>query len=160
MQTIRAFIRHVDSISSVALEMESDHIAVQHGVLSFFDLVSSLTATYNLPLAVVIPDSAIVYRSFLSTSGMAVSRICGIVYQYKKAFESFENEQQLLYEQSVLSSTSADLSSLPGPPEVPGYSRDYVVVFNSSVMDFCNFLWRNRAFNKTDKNALGFMIDR
>ncbi|GJJ70668.1 centromere protein I [Entomortierella parvispora] len=160
MQTIRAFIAHVDNLSSVALELESDHIAIQHGVLSFFDLVSSLTVTYNLPLAVVIPSTAIVYRLFLSTSGMAVSRICGIVYQYKKAFETFENEQQLLYEQSVLSSMPTDLSSLPGPPEVPGYSRDYVIIFNSFVMDFCNFLWRNRAFNKTDKNALGFMIDR
>ncbi|KAG0043009.1 hypothetical protein BGZ83_011936 [Gryganskiella cystojenkinii] len=167
VQTIRAFIRHVDSISGVALEIESDHLAVQHGVLSFFDLVSSLTGTYNLPLAVVIPDSAIVYRSFLSTSGMAVSRICGIVYQYKQAFEAFEQEQQLQYEQMVRATLTngqddADLdpSTLPPAIEVPGYSRDYVVVFNSFVMDICNFLWRNRAFNKSDKNAQGFMIDQ
>ncbi|KAG0200909.1 hypothetical protein BGX28_006156 [Mortierella sp. GBA30] len=172
MQTIRALINHVDSISSVALEMEQDHIAVQHGVLSFFDLVSSLTGTYRLPLAVVIPNSTIVYRCFLSNSGMSVSRICGIVYQFKRAFEAFEQDQQLRYEiliQSQLSNRKGaegdgydpeKQPALPAPAEVPGYSREYVVLFNSFVMDICNFLWRNRAFNKSDKNARGFLMDQ
>lgn len=166
MQTIRAFIEHVDNISSVALEMENDHLAVQHGVLSFFDLVSSFAETYKLPLAVVVPDSTIVYRCFLSDSGMSVSRICGIVYQYKKAFQTFEMEQQLQYEllvQSQLSQQSdagsGQTAAMPEAAQVPGYSRDYVVLFNSFVMDICNFLWRNRAFNKSDKNARGFLMD-
>ncbi|KAF9282788.1 hypothetical protein BGZ68_005746 [Mortierella alpina] len=172
MQTIRAFISHVDSISSVALEMEGDHLAVQHGVLSFFDLISTLTGTYRLPLAVVIPDSTIVYRCFLSSSGMSVSRICGIVYQFKQAFEAFEQDQQLQYEllvQSQLSHREGAVgdgddpekqAAMPAPQEIPGYSREYVVLFNSFVMDICNFLWRNRAFNKSDKNARGFLMDQ
>ncbi|KAF9963863.1 hypothetical protein BGZ70_007145 [Mortierella alpina] len=172
MQTIRAFISHVDSISSVALEMEADHLAVQHGVLSFFDLISTLTGTYRLPLAVVIPDSTIVYRCFLSSSGMSVSRICGIVYQFKQAFEAFEQDQQLQYEllvQSQLSHREGAVgdgddpekqAAMPAPQEIPGYSREYVVLFNSFVMDICNFLWRNRAFNKSDKNARGFLMDQ
>ncbi|CAO3570743.1 unnamed protein product [Mortierella alpina] len=172
MQTIRALISHVDSISSVALEMEADHLAVQHGVLSFFDLISTLTGTYRLPLAVVIPDSTIVYRCFLSSSGMSVSRICGIVYQFKQAFEAFEQDQQLQYELLVQSQLShregvvgdgddaEKQAALPAPQEIPGYSREYVVLFNSFVMDICNFLWRNRAFNKSDKNARGFLMDQ
>ncbi|KAF9955287.1 hypothetical protein BGZ72_003846 [Mortierella alpina] len=172
MQTIRAFIGHVDNISSVALEMEGDHLAVQHGVLSFFDLTSTLTGTYRLPLAVVIPDSTIVYRCFLSSSGMSVSRICGIVYQFKQAFEAFEQDQQLQYELLVQSQLShregaagdiddpEKLAAMPAPQEIPGYSREYVVLFNSFVMDICNFLWRNRAFNKSDKNARGFLMDQ
>ncbi|KAF8975341.1 hypothetical protein BGZ46_009204 [Entomortierella lignicola] len=161
MKSIRAFIRHVDNISSVALEIENNHIAVQHGVLSFFDLTSSLTGTYKLPLAVVIPDSFIVYRLFLSDSGMSVSRICGIIYQYKKAFEEFELEQQLQYDLLVQSQMSSqDGHEIPpAPPETPGYSREYVILFNSFVMDICNFLWRYRAFNKVDKNAQGFLMD-
>ncbi|KAF9984961.1 hypothetical protein BGZ75_003502 [Mortierella antarctica] len=171
MQTIRAFISHVDNISSVALEMEGDHLAVQHGVLSFFDLISSLTGTYRLPLAVVIPDSTIVYRCFLSGSGMSVSRICGIIYQFKQAFEAFEQDQQLQYEllvQSQLSNREGAVgdggdpekqAAIPAPQEIPGYSREYVVLFNSFVMDICNFLWRSRAFNKSDKNARGFLMD-
>ncbi|KAF9103995.1 hypothetical protein BGX27_010277 [Mortierella sp. AM989] len=166
MKTIRAFIGHVDNISAVALEIEHDHIAVQHGVLSFFDLASTLTGSYNLPLAVVIPDSTIVYRCFLSDSGMSISRVCGIIYQYKQAFEAFEQEQQLQYDLLVQSQMSSqdmasngqDAPPAPAPLEVPGYSREYVILFNSFVMDICNFLWRNRAFNRTDKNAQGFLM--
>lgn len=165
MQTIRVFIDHVDSLSSVALEMENDHIAVQHGVLSFFELVPSLTLTYKVPLLVVVPDSTVVYRCFLSDSGMSVSRICGIVYHYKRAFHIFELEQQLQYEQLLQSQISQQNGTGDGPttdipvPQIPGYSRDYVGLFNSFVMDICNFLWRNKAFNKKDKNARGFLLE-
>ncbi|KAF9434135.1 hypothetical protein BGZ76_008508 [Entomortierella beljakovae] len=168
MQTMRAFMTYIDGISCFALEAENNHVAVQHGVLSFFDLASTLTGTYNLPLAVVIPEPAIVYHCFLSDSGMPISRICGIIYQYKQAFEAFEQEQQLQYDllvQSQMSSQDASGNNhesipAPAPIEVPGYSRDYVILFNSFVMDICNFLWRNRAYNKTDKNAQGFHINQ
>ncbi|KAG0330539.1 hypothetical protein BGZ99_000009 [Dissophora globulifera] len=165
METIRAFIGHVGSISSVAMEMENDHVAVQHGVLSFYDFTSTFTMTYRVPLAVIIPESAIVYRCFLSDAGMALSRICGIVYQYKKSFEAFELDQQLQYDMLVQSQLSSQLMAegdIPPPPpaDIPGYSRDYVILFNSFVMDICNFLWRNRAFNKADKNARGFLVDQ
>ncbi|KAG0348256.1 hypothetical protein BG004_005575 [Podila humilis] len=169
MESIRAFIHHVDSLSIAALEVENDHVSVQHGVLSFFDVTSTLTSSYNLPLAVVIPDSAVVYRTFLSDSAMAVSRICGIVHQYKQAFETFEQDLQDQYEslvQALVESKLAegepvDEEDLPQPPpmKVKGYDRDYVVLFNSFVMDICNFIWRNRAFNKIDKNARGFLLD-
>ncbi|KAG0381202.1 hypothetical protein BGX24_006574 [Mortierella sp. AD032] len=165
MQSVRVFIRHVDSMSGVALEMEQDHVAVQHAVLSFFDFASNLTKKNSIPIAVIIPEAAIIYRCFLSDSAMAISRICGIVYQYKQAYEAFEEEQQLQYEllvQSQMASQSGDseaMTTLPAPLEVPGYTREYVVQFNSFVMDICNFLWRNRAFNKTDKNAKGFQME-
>lgn len=160
----------MDRLSVAALEVENDHVVVQHGVLSFYDLMSTLTATYHVPLAVVIPDSTIAYRMFLSDSGMAISRICGIVYQYKKAFEAFEQELQNQYDELVQAMVDAkiadgetiDEEDLPQPPpiEVKGYNREYVVLFNSFVMDFCNFLWRNRAFNKSDRNSRGFLMDR
>ncbi|KAG0287595.1 hypothetical protein BGZ96_008489 [Linnemannia gamsii] len=165
MQSIRAFVKHVDSVSGVALEMERDHIAVQHAVLSFFDFTSNLTKN-SIPIAVIIPEAAIIYRCFLSDSAMAISRICGIVYQYKQAYEAFEDEQQLQYEilvQSQIASQGGEGETsaiLPAPLEVPGYTREYVVQFNSFVMDICNFLWRNRAFNKVDKNAKGFQMDQ
>lgn len=166
MQSIRAFVKHVDSVSGVALEMERDHIAIQHAVLSFFDFTSNLTKKNSIPIAVIIPEAAIIYRCFLSDSAMAISRICGIVYQYKQAYEAFEEEQQLQYEilvQSQIASQGGEgetSATLPAPLEVPGYTREYVVQFNSFVMDICNFLWRNRAFNKVDKNAKGFQMDQ
>ncbi|KAF8927251.1 hypothetical protein BGZ58_010535 [Dissophora ornata] len=169
MMTIRMFISHVNSISGVALEIEHDHLAVQHGVLSFFDFAPYLTLQFKVPLALIIPDSTIVYRCFLSDSGMAVSRICGVVYQYKQAFEAFEHDRELQYEMLVHSQLSSQIeegdegAALPAPPImpiIPGYSRDYVILFNSFVMDICNFLWRSRAFNKSDKNARGFLMNQ
>jgi len=43
-----------------------------------------------------------------------------------------------------------------GPGEA--YPRDYVNHFNGFLMDICNCLWRNRAFNKQDINALGCLL--
>ncbi|KAG0260978.1 hypothetical protein DFQ27_003256 [Actinomortierella ambigua] len=177
MKTMQEFIMHVDRMATVAFEEDENNVAVQHGVLSFLDLASSLPIKFRVPMAVIIPDSTIVYRCFLADSGMAMSRICGIILQFKNAFESFETEQQnyqallLEYEhnqqeqvqrdQSGSGESSNSLPPLPPPPpnNVPGYSRDYVTFFNSFVMDICNFLWRSRAFNKTDKNARGFQVD-
>ncbi|KAG0072444.1 hypothetical protein BGZ89_006255 [Linnemannia elongata] len=165
MLSIRAFIKHVDSISGVALEVERDHIAVQHGVLSFFDFTSNLTKT-NAPISVIIPGASIVYRCFLSDSAMAVIRICGIVYQFKQAYQAFEEEQQLQYELLVQSQIAASQDNgetstkLSEDEVVPGYTRELVAQFNSYVMDMCNFLYRNRAFNKVDKNARSFQLDQ
>ncbi|KAF9973504.1 hypothetical protein BGZ73_003246 [Actinomortierella ambigua] len=177
MKTMQEFIMHVDRVATVAFEVDESNISVQHGVLSFLDLASTLPITFRVPMAVIIPDSTIVYRCFLADSGMAMSRICGIILQFKNAFESFENEQQnyqarlleyeLQQQQAQRDRESAidqniPLIPPPSPPplsDVPGYSRDYVTFFNSFVMDICNFLWRSRAFNKTDKNARGFQVD-
>jgi centromere protein I len=41
---------------------------------------------------------------------------------------------------------------------LPSYSRDFVNYFNGFVMDLCNCLWRNRALNNADKNALGCQV--
>jgi centromere protein I len=67
---------------------------------------------------------------------MSLSRLCAILAKYKRAFEA--------------SMTTA----APGE----GYPRDYVNHFNGFLMDICNCLWRNRAFNKEDTNALGCLL--
>ncbi|MCJ1483484.1 hypothetical protein MMC06_003651 [Schaereria dolodes] len=38
------------------------------------------------------------------------------------------------------------------------YPRDYVNHFNGFLMDICNLLWRSRAFNTSDTNALGCLL--
>lgn len=67
---------------------------------------------------------------------MAITRICGIVSLYKAAFEDNEHNRERAW--------------------TPSYSREYVSHFNSFVMDICNCLWRNRALNRADKNAIAF----
>lgn len=97
---------------------------------------------------------------------MAVIRICGIVYQFKQAYQAFEEEQQLQYElliqsQIAASQDNGEISKKSSEDEVvPGYTRELVAQFNSYVMDMCNFLYRNRAFNKVDKNARSFQLDQ
>ncbi len=58
--------------------------------------------------------------------------------RYKEAFDKFEKNPQ---------------------QSRTRHSRNYVNYFNSFVMDICNCLWRNRPFNKVDKNSKGFQLD-
>jgi centromere protein I len=41
---------------------------------------------------------------------------------------------------------------------VEPYPKDYVNHFNGFLMDICNCLWRSRAFNTSDVNALGCLL--
>ncbi|ORY92370.1 Mis6-domain-containing protein [Syncephalastrum racemosum] len=119
LRTIQLFIQHVDRVSILGMELEHDHCVFQHATLSFFELVSSMSIHHDIP-EIIMPFAPLVYRCFLSTNAMAVSRICGIVYQYKRAFE--ENEKR-----------DDDWKS--------HQSEEYLDLFNSFVMDICNSLW-------------------
>lgn len=77
-RTMHDFILLVDSMCIAAFQEENDHILLQHATLSFFDVVVELHTTYDLPF-VTIPSAAIVYHCLLSDTGMATSRICGII---------------------------------------------------------------------------------
>jgi centromere protein I len=51
----------------------------------------------------------------------------------------------------------------PTSPDFAGaviepYHKDYVNHFNGFLMDICNCLWRSKAFNKSDTNALGCLL--
>ena len=75
--------------------------------------------------------------TFLSPSLSNLSRLCSILAIYKRTFEA--------------SITQPNQSGHQ-------YPRDYVNSFNGFLMDICNLLWRTRAFNKTDTNALGCLL--
>ncbi|GBB86979.1 hypothetical protein RclHR1_13430003 [Rhizophagus clarus] len=136
-RTIQEFIHHVNRISITSLESTSDNLEVQHAIFSAFEAIANLQINYNWN-RIIIPSSSIVYRAFFSTSGMSLSRICGIILQYKEAFDKSEKNPQ---------------------QNGSHHSRSYINYFNSFVMDICNCLWRNRPFNKTDKNSKGFQLD-
>lgn len=135
-QTMQYFIQHVDRLGAVGLAAESDSPVLQHAVFSFFELVSSISTHHDVPEN-IIPAAAFVYRSFFSLSGMAVSRICGIIYQYKRAFE--ENDQR-----------SEDW--------MIRHTKEYLDHFNTYVMDICNALWRNLALSRTGPNDMAFSM--
>ena len=87
-RTIHDFIVLMDSMCVLALQAENDHVLLQHAVLSFFEVVVTLHTHYDVPF-VVIPSRAIVFRSLLSDTGMAVSRICGVVTRFANPFIFF-----------------------------------------------------------------------
>ncbi|RCH78547.1 hypothetical protein CU098_004695, partial [Rhizopus stolonifer] len=119
--SMQGFILHVDRLCVIGLIQEQDHILFQHAALSFFELVSTISVQHDIP-KIVTPTSPFVYRNFFSTSAMATSRICNIIYQYKIAFE--ENDIQ-----------SED-------------SEEYFEVFNDYMLNICNALWKSSGFKE------------
>ncbi|GAB5588158.1 hypothetical protein Unana1_03058 [Umbelopsis nana] len=136
LRTMEEFVLHVDKISVLGLQMEDDNPLLQHATLSFFEVVSTLSADYDIP-QITVPSHALVFQLCLSSSGMAISRMCGILLRYHLAFE--------------------DISERPDDWRAT-YSKEYVDIFNSIVMDVCNAIWRNRALNTTDRHANGLNL--
>jgi hypothetical protein len=144
--------------------MEDDNPILQHATLSFFEVVSwrhsytavvfgllayfihsdpyptkqvsTLSADFDIP-QITVPSHALVFQLCLSSSGMAISRMCGILLQYHLAFA--DNPER----QDEWKAT---------------YAKEYVDIFNSIVMDVCNVIWRNRALNTKDSHANGLNL--
>ncbi|KAI8366097.1 Mis6-domain-containing protein [Radiomyces spectabilis] len=143
-RTMQEFIQHVDRICVIGFSLEQDHPLIQHAALSYFELVSSISIHHDIP-EIIIPAAPLVYRTFFSPLAMPVSRMCGIIFQYKQAFE--ENEQK-----------EGDW--------VSRHTQEYLQHFNSYVTDMCNALWRtqflsrsseeNRAFSLTEELIVGY----
>src|SRR5277367_4936855 len=139
--------------------MFSNNIQIQQSIFDFYDALISFPTRHQI-VHITMPSSSIVYYPFFSSSPSSVSRICGILTQsaspplsaprkltwsrFKIAFELYESASRERQDRGVLA--------------MPAYSRDFVNYFNGFVMDLCNCLWRNRALNNADKNALGCQI--
>ncbi|KAL9963537.1 hypothetical protein ACROYT_G027055 [Oculina patagonica] len=135
LKTIYDFIQFVDRVCVVALQVEEDHALLQHWVLNFFELVSTSHQQFSLPF-VLIPSSGIIYRMLFSNNSMAVSRLCQIIVNYKKEFESLKTSQ-------------AESQSAPlGFPD--GFQS--IQRFNQYILDICDSLWRNKAFIDRNKS--------
>lgn len=131
----------MDRISVMGFLSERDHPLLQHASLSFFELVATIPTQHDIP-EIIIPAANFVHRSFFSSHAMAVSRICGIVCQYKKAF--LENEKK-------------------EDDWVSRHSTEYLGHFNTYMKDMCSSLWRNmglKANENTPDDALTFSLTR
>lgn len=90
-------------------------------------------------IRILSPTSETVYLLvFLTPTLTTLSRLCSILATYKRTFEAAMTK--------------------PSPGSTHEYPRDYVNHFNGYLMDICNLLWRSRAFNTSDTNALGCLI--
>ncbi|KAJ5376481.1 hypothetical protein N7509_013367 [Penicillium cosmopolitanum] len=113
-------------------------------VLRFYKSLADLFshASTNARIRITVPQAPTVYTIAFTPSISTISGLNSILAGYKSAFES---------------SLTSTVLTLPNPPE-PLYDTTLVSEFNGYVMDMCNLLWRNRALNTDDPNALGCTI--
>ena len=96
-------------------------------------------------LAIPIPHPLTIYLLVFIPSIPTLSRLCAVLATYKLAFEATLNRPT-----SVVPTVS--------PSTASNIVRHTIAHFNSFLMDICNLLWRSRAFNISDTNALGCLL--
>ena len=157
-RTLYELVRYVDQLAALALHSETaspaaasaDHVAIQHAILNFFDIVSRLHSRYKVPF-VVTPSPAVVYRCLLAGNAAALSRICGILARYKAEFDKLKT----MMAPPTAAAASAALAAAaavgaPPPAMTPPLSfqngAEKINVLNCYIWSFCGALWRQRLF--------------
>ncbi|KAM3071936.1 hypothetical protein ACMFMG_008402 [Clarireedia jacksonii] len=132
-----ALVNH-GNVLALRILQDTPTVAAYSTILDFYEANASLISNPALisKVRINIPPSQLVYALYFSPSLSVASRLCNVLAIYKRAFEA---------------------AMTPGSGCQP-YPKDYVNHFNGFLMDLCNCLWRSRAFNKTDVNALGCLL--
>lgn len=109
-------------------------------ILDFYDRATLIYSKSRLlrTLHVTLPPVILVYTLQFSQSLATVSRLCAILTIYKQAYAV------------CMSNAAKGL----GPP----YDKKMVNTFNGFIMDFCNCLWRAKAFTRVDAHAQACMV--
>lgn len=133
---------HVNALARTTIQGSSS-VSTHSVVLDFYETVAALISHPLLKSIVRIttPPSEVIYTLYFTLSITTMSRLCYILALYKRAFE-------------LAMAPPAESSSV----ERATYHKDYVNHFNGFLMDTCNCLWRSRAFNTTDTNAIGCLM--
>lgn len=135
---ISALTDHANILALTIIQL-SLSISTCSTVLDFYETTTSLTLHPDLKtkIRIITPPVELVYTLFFTSSLSTLSRLCAVLANYKRAFE---------------------LAMAPTATEQQTYPKSYVNHFNGFLMDLCNCLWRSRAFNTSDVNALGCLL--
>ncbi|KAJ6092255.1 hypothetical protein N7467_004224 [Penicillium canescens] len=140
-------IVHVELLASSILEFPADEDQkpfkpAADSVLEFYKALADLFshAPEDARFRLTLPYAQTVYTLAFIPNISVISSLESVLAVYKAAFEASLSSQ-------VLQSQGT-----------PAYGTDLVGRFNGYVMDMCNVLWRNRALNTEDPNALGCLI--
>jgi centromere protein I len=142
---IIALTTHANTLALTLLQ-NSPTTPTHQGILTFYETTAFLISrpTLQSHVRITIPPSELVYTLHFSSSLPTLSRLCAILAIYKRAFES---------------AMAKPTTTGEGPaPQIESYPTAYVNLFNGFLMDICNCLWRSRAFNTSDTNALGCLL--
>lgn len=114
-------------------------------VIEFYTTLAELYshAANNGNIRLTVPLAPTVYILTFTSNLAQISLLCSVLATYKSSFEA-----------SLVSTT------LQSPVKSVGgfYATEMVGLFNGYIMDLCNLIWRNRALNSEDPNALGCRI--
>ncbi|KAK3365878.1 Mis6-domain-containing protein [Lasiosphaeria ovina] len=136
-------VSHVNKLA-LTLTQTAPGAATQLAILDFYECFASVFSTPRLLRSVdlCIPPALVVYPMVFGDSLVVLSRLCGILAAYKRAWES------------IMAPSS------PAARQLTRREREQVNTFNGFLMDLCNCLWRGRAFATADLNAQGCGIPR
>ncbi|KAI8291069.1 hypothetical protein K4K60_003096 [Colletotrichum sp. SAR11_57] len=138
---VSAFYDVMEHAGIIALNLvqATPSVAVHGAVLDLYEQAATSISDPTLQplLRIANPPAQLIYLLFFSHSLSNVSRLCAVLAVYKKGFETAMSRRQ---------------------PTT--YQPSYVNHFNGFLMDVCNCLWRGKAFNDADKNALGCLSAR
>jgi len=142
-QTLSDLINHTNILGLTILQ-NSLTVSTCSKVLGFYEMTASIFARSDLreTVRITTPLAELIYTLYFTQCLSTLSRLCNILAIYKRAFEFA-------------------MSAKPTKPtamEQLTYPKDYVNHFNGFLMDICNCIWRARAFNTSDVNALGCLM--
>lgn len=144
--TVSALVQHVGVLAQT-LAQSSPSVSAFSSILDFYEQFVRLISDERLRnhIRIELPPPSLIYMAFFSSSLAATSRLCHVLASFKKGFEM------------AMSSRSQQTGS---QSDALSYKRAYVNRYNGFLMDFCNCLWRSRAFSDSDTNAVGCLIPR
>ncbi|XP_045199396.1 centromere protein I-like [Mercenaria mercenaria] len=134
---IVSFVTFVSKMILVACVSDSHNALFELCVLDFLDLVSNLHKEYHLPFVVLV-EPRLLERLLISSHPMTVSRVCSVMCRYKENFNMVKAAQK-----------SGDIEVVQNREEIK-----MIRSCNQLIIDFCNTLWRFKAFTSTDKGSI------
>ncbi|PMD65163.1 Mis6-domain-containing protein [Hyaloscypha bicolor E] len=140
---VTSLITHANSLA-LTMVQTCLNVNTLSKILAFYEANASLISLPSLrsTIRVTIPPTELIYTLQFTDSLSTISRLCAILALYKRAFEIAMSPKPI--ESLALNQQS--------------YSKEYVNHFNGFLMDVCNCLWRSRAFNSSDPNALACLM--
>ncbi|MCJ1400652.1 hypothetical protein MMC11_003860 [Xylographa trunciseda] len=143
-QMIQSFAALVDRSSLLSLSLLASFTPTQSTISTVLCYHETLAHTIShaathAQIRIITPYAETVYLLiFLNPALSTLSRLCSVLATYKRTFEA--------------------AMSKPPSGSTYEYPRGHVNRFNGFLMDICNLLWRSRAFNTSDTNALGCLL--
>ncbi|XP_060571869.1 centromere protein I-like isoform X2 [Ruditapes philippinarum] len=137
VDTIKNFIHFVSKMILAACVSETQTALFELCALDFLELASNLHKEYQVPFVVLV-EPRLFERLLISHHPLTVSRVCHVICRYKENFNMLKAGHK-----------SGGVEVIHGKEE----SR-MIRVCNQLIVDFCNTLWRYKAFTSTDKNSI------